>query len=570
MNRFVWPLLACLFWISPAFAETYWLPRVQYLPTETIYTYELKVPEYFKPWLLESTRNGGGQVVTKTINGQSYTFVQQFFSWDTDGSSPAKTGQIRIDDAAPRYQSNLWKDNAALKDDTAVIAGLDAFVLPRERNERWHSADVLALRTDSDQPPGLTFSEAVPEGDQIKARMRQAAETTIPGQFFPDEVEIPADMAAMRREILAWGNLGRRDPAFRKDNKWANDFSGSTVQTGPNKLETLYKTNQQPPYFNDLVLHPQLNEACQFMAEYYAKTNGNAQMPDGAPKHNAPGVTYQGADMSTVDARRDHFAPGVGTSGEGLGGGGPADAFPESWMRSETHYRPWFNIDFDNKSVGLGAAKTSNGWFFCMLGGTELPEGAAAPQGVAVSTGGAGVEGLTITSATYGENCGAPSGNVTSFVGASCSGRDICDYKVNPQVTGDPARGCQKDLRIAYTCSDGEQKLAFVAAEASRGQAAALSCAPVAGSGPRISVNSASYGQNCNAAPGNVTAHIANACNGKDQCAYTIDVKALGDPAQGCQKDYRVAYACSDGRPPRVATAAAEAGRGSVVTLSCQ
>lgn len=72
-----------------------------------------------------------------------------------------------------------------------------------------------------------------------------------------------------------------------------------------------------------------------------------------------------------------------GASGEGLGGGGPADAFPEGWMRSETHYRPWFNIDFKTVSMGLGAAKTKNGWFFCKIGGTDMPEGVTTPTPVA-------------------------------------------------------------------------------------------------------------------------------------------------------------------------------------------
>lgn len=83
-----------------------------------------------------------------------------------------------------------------------------------------------------------------------------------------------------------------------------------------------------------------------------------------------------------------------------------------------------------------------------------------------------------------------------------------------------------------------------------------------------ISVIAATYGGNCGTARGNVTGHIANACNGKAACNYAVDHRVIGDPKYGCRKDYVVQYSC--GGQQRQASAGAEAGYGSVVTLSCQ
>jgi hypothetical protein len=85
-----------------------------------------------------------------------------------------------------------------------------------------------------------------------------------------------------------------------------------------------------------------------------------------------------------------------------------------------------------------------------------------------------------------------------------------------------------------------------------------------------IHVIAGSYGQNCRAAYGNVTPHLRQTCEGVANCAYVVDYKVIGDPAYGCQKDYVAEWLC--GRDPAVrrATAAPEAGFGSVVQLTCE
>jgi len=85
----------------------------------------------------------------------------------------------------------------------------------------------------------------------------------------------------------------------------------------------------------------------------------------------------------------------------------------------------------------------------------------------------------------------------------------------------------------------------------------------------RIYVISATYGGNCGVPRGNVTGHVAGACNGQRVCPYTVHHQIIGDPRAGCPKDFVVRWACGDGAPRR-AGAPPEAGFGTVVVLSCR
>jgi hypothetical protein len=84
-----------------------------------------------------------------------------------------------------------------------------------------------------------------------------------------------------------------------------------------------------------------------------------------------------------------------------------------------------------------------------------------------------------------------------------------------------------------------------------------------------LSVASATYGGNCGAAQGNATSDLASSCDGKTNCAYKVDVGRLGDPKNGCGKDFAASYSCAPdtsilnkGLPP-------EAGFGSILNLNC-
>jgi len=106
--------------------------------------------------------------------------------------------------------------------------------------------------------------------------------------------------------------------------------------------------------------------------------------------------------------------------------------------------------------------------------------------------------------------------------------------------------------------------------QAPNGAAKAAGSGSGGGSRGGITVVSASYGLNVDsqAAAGNVTADIAQTCNGRSDCDYRVDFHRIGDPFPGRQKAYTVTYSCADGQQ-RQASAPAEAGLGSVVSLSC-
>ena len=83
-----------------------------------------------------------------------------------------------------------------------------------------------------------------------------------------------------------------------------------------------------------------------------------------------------------------------------------------------------------------------------------------------------------------------------------------------------------------------------------------------------VSVLTAWYGQTCNAAHGNVTAHVKSRCDGRRQCDYRVDAGTLGDPAPNCAKNFIVVYACAGQGPVRLAQLPAEA-HGQIISLGC-
>ena len=80
----------------------------------------------------------------------------------------------------------------------------------------------------------------------------------------------------------------------------------------------------------------------------------------------------------------------------------------------------------------------------------------------------------------------------------------------------------------------------------------------------------ATYGGNCkNVIIGNATKHVSKECKGKRECEYIVDVNKLGDPAQGCGKEFEVEWKCGRDAKVQKLTLPAEAGLGSSAKLSC-
>ncbi|MEZ5402195.1 MAG: hypothetical protein R2729_21150 [Bryobacteraceae bacterium] len=366
---------------------TYWLATVERSPTATTYTYNVKAPDYFVAWLLQTTQRGGGRPISKTINGKAYTVVPQYFAWDTKGSAPARTGQIRLDNLNNR-QNGEWKISEKLKTDQELIRFLDSASVPTSLDSPWRYLDVLALRWDGAGAPNLKYSEAIPELTQLMNKMISFNDAPMKaGRYYPG-VQVPADLDSFRALMLAYGNAGRRDPDFRKKNdepKTAKDLSGPTVNTKEGQ-EKVFKQNPTPPYFAPHVMNPKLNEAAQFQAEYMASIKTLTHDGPGNYRDRASGRTV---DMSKAWLRAEFFGAGRDVV-EAAGLGGPGD-YPEGWMHSDTHFRPWFNVNGCYPEVGYGAAMLKRGtWYLVAVPAWDRDcsktAGASKPAAVSSTT----------------------------------------------------------------------------------------------------------------------------------------------------------------------------------------
>ncbi|MDE2292703.1 MAG: hypothetical protein KGL53_11535, partial [Elusimicrobia bacterium] len=147
-------------------------------------------------------------------------------------------------------------------------------------------------------------------------------------------------------------------------------------------------------------------------------------------------------------------------------------------------------------------------------------------------------------------------------------------YQVNVGVLGDTAPGCAKAFVAEFTCPKyGKRKVAL--APEAHGKIAHFDCdskatqidpiaaaprpaAPVSNS---MTINSAFYGTNCRARNPNVTAKVAGSCNGKEKCAYQVNVGVLGDTAPGCAKTFVAEYTCPKQGKRKIALAAEAHGK---------
>jgi hypothetical protein len=68
-----------------------------------------------------------------------------------------------------------------------------------------------------------------------------------------------------------------------------------------------------------------------------------------------------------------------------------------------------------------------------------------------------------------------------------------------------------------------------------------------------IKIEEATYGENCprGVKPGNATPYASKACDGQALCNILISVRDLGDPAQGCAKDFSLRFRCNPESPVR-------------------
>ena len=85
--------------------------------------------------------------------------------------------------------------------------------------------------------------------------------------------------------------------------------------------------------------------------------------------------------------------------------------------------------------------------------------------------------GIQIVQATYGGNCKAPPGNATAHLQQSCGGKQLCAYRVDHKVIGDPVVGCNKDYVAEWRCGTSDAVYrASLANDAPLGSSIELRC----------------------------------------------------------------------------------------------
>jgi hypothetical protein len=86
-----------------------------------------------------------------------------------------------------------------------------------------------------------------------------------------------------------------------------------------------------------------------------------------------------------------------------------------------------------------------------------------------------------------------------------------------------------------------------------------------------IKIEQATYGGNCGprVKAGNATEFLSKSCDGRPSCNLRISVQELGDPAQGCGKDFSALFLCDPQGPARRRHVPGEAN-GSTLVLDCK
>lgn len=337
---------------------TYWLAR----PDGTEYVFDTRLPVGFGDMLTAT-----GPQYTKfknfpkpsshVIDGKTYNVVTTEISWDKEAIDNgrvafAENGTVQADwwvTVSGDPKSETWKKAVAQIKAQATVSGA------------WKGVKLMVFKpADAAQ---ATLRLPIPEATLLKTKMAELGKSTANGKYY-SQVKVPANLDAFRTAMLDYGNMGRRDPNFRKNNaaKSVVDLSGDTVKTIAG-VEKVYKHYKTAPYFKDHVLNAKLNQAAQFQAEYVA-----ANKITGLPMHKGPN-TY--TDPSTnkrgtmvEPADRSKFFGGPSNVVEAAAIAGVSD-LPHGWMVGDTHFRPWFNVSGDHSEVGYGAAMGSDGrWYF--------------------------------------------------------------------------------------------------------------------------------------------------------------------------------------------------------------
>ena len=265
---------------------------------------------------------------TQNVGGKAVTFHANEIGWETPklknggGLTWAVNAGVGAEWRNCNTKDPLWNDFTDALAELASSSG------------GWSRASVvMAQSAGNDAPAGrlnLDGTSGTPSAGNLA--LWKLADINKKGSLSPDE------LTEVRELMLDVANAGRANPNYRREKGSQKDLN-------------------LPSGLTPLQLHDKLNIAAQNQAEYCAKVREST--------HDQADPKY-----ATLGKRLDLFVGPVANSAEAAGGGDLQD-YPTGWMKSETHYRPWWNLDGQVVThVGYGIAKSSDGkWYMVAVFG---------------------------------------------------------------------------------------------------------------------------------------------------------------------------------------------------------
>lgn len=265
-----------------------------------------------KPRYKRSTVNVDGKPVTvhaTELGWDAPTLANGSLTWTTDAGQGAEWAQLKTSD--PCYLDFI----EALKS------------MARSTNPGWWTVNVIVVEGTETEP---SFKLNV---DGTYGKMAPAAEAAATLDNLTGKADLSDDeIVEARKAFLVIANAARQNPNYRRENKCT-------------------KILDLPGGLKPLVLDDALTTAAQDQADYCAKVK--------QATHSQPDPEKANVGLRVKAAGRE------GTVYEAAGGGALADC-PKIWMTSNTHYRPWWNLDGQAVTmVGFGVRKADDGtWYF--------------------------------------------------------------------------------------------------------------------------------------------------------------------------------------------------------------
>ncbi len=258
---------------------------------------------------------------SQTIDGKNFVFHSNELGWETPKLGNGNLSWVvnaGVGAAWRRCNTKdpLWNDFAA---------GLTSLATPYSKG--WSQAKVIMVEGVGADAPQIRTNWDGSVG-QVSPAVNAVAQLTELNQKDSLSTE---ELEQAREYMLEIANAGRANPEYRRQ-------MGSKVAL------------DLPTGLKPLVLGENLNHAAQNQAEYCAKIKKATHDQDD-PKYATLGLRLQQFNVE------GGFAEAAG--------GGNLQNYPTAWMRSDTHYRPWWDLDQQvTTTVGFGIAKGDDGkWY---------------------------------------------------------------------------------------------------------------------------------------------------------------------------------------------------------------